>query len=146
LFRESSRKAISQSFLPALFGYDFDEDDPRLRLAGLPVKHAGMALPDPITSAKSNYEASSSRGVRTELKTRKKAKDDLELNSIISKLPCDLRRAILRGKATGQWISVMPSTVIGTVLSAKEYRDAFLVHFWRCPGDIQPHCDGCACS
>jgi hypothetical protein len=51
-------RAISQIFLPALFGDDFDEDDYRLRLGGLPVKHAGMALPDPIASAKSNYEAS----------------------------------------------------------------------------------------
>jgi hypothetical protein len=32
-------KAVSQSFLPSLFKDDFDEDDPRLRLAGLPVKH-----------------------------------------------------------------------------------------------------------
>jgi hypothetical protein len=50
-------KAISQYFLPALFGDDFDEDDPRLRLAGLPVKHAGMAQADPMKSAESNYEA-----------------------------------------------------------------------------------------
>jgi hypothetical protein len=64
-----------------------------------PVKHAGMALPD-LASAKSNYEASTlvnvhllaalkgneefhsadhkaiSREVRSELKVRKKAKDD----------------------------------------------------------------------
>jgi hypothetical protein len=142
-------------------------DDPRPRLAGLPVKHAGMALPDPIASAKSNYEASTlvnvhllaalkgneefhsadhkaiSREVRSELKVRKKAKDDSELKSILSKVQCDLRRTILRGKATGQWISVMPSTVNGTVLSAQEYRDAFLLRYGRCPGDLQPHCDGC---
>jgi hypothetical protein len=160
-------KAISQSFLPAVFGDVFDDDDPRLRLAGLPVKHAGMALPDPIKSAKTNYEASTlvnvhllaalkgnevfrsvdhktaSREVKSELKTRKKAKDDSELNSIVSKLPCDLRRAILRAKATGQWISAMPSTVNGTVLSAQEYRDAFLLRYGRSPGDLQPHCDGC---
>jgi hypothetical protein len=39
-----------QSFLPALLD-DF-EDDPAPRLA-VSVKHAGMALPDPIASAKS---------------------------------------------------------------------------------------------
>jgi hypothetical protein len=112
-------KAIYQSFLPALFGDDFDEDDPRPRLAGLPAKHAGMALPDHIASAKSDYEASTlvnvhllaalagnenfhsadrkdaSREVRSELKPRKKAKDDSELNSILSNLKCDLRRAFL---------------------------------------------------
>jgi hypothetical protein len=39
----------------------------------------------------------------------------------------------LRGKATGQWISVTPSTVNGTVLSAQEYRDAFLLRY----GDVE---------
>jgi hypothetical protein len=47
-------KAIS-SFL--LFGDDFDEDD-LASSSRSPLKHAGMALPDPIASAKSNYEAS----------------------------------------------------------------------------------------
>jgi hypothetical protein len=85
-----------------------------------------MALPDPIASAKSNYEASNlvnvhlldalkgievlhsadhkaaSREVRSELKPRKRAKDDSELKSILYKLPCDLCRTILRGKATCQ--------------------------------------------
>jgi hypothetical protein len=41
--------------LSLTFGDVFDDDDPGLRLAGLPVKHAGMALPDPIKSAKTNY-------------------------------------------------------------------------------------------
>jgi hypothetical protein len=126
-----------------------------------------MALPDPVASAKSYYEASTlvnvhllaalkgnevfhsadhkaaSREVRSELKSRKKAKDDSELKSILSNLSCDLRRTILRGKATGQWISVMPSTVNGTVFSTQEYRDAFLLRYGRCPGDLQPHCGGC---
>jgi hypothetical protein len=83
-----------------------------------------------------------SREVRPELKPRKKAKDDSELKSIISKLPCDLCRTILRGMVTSQWISFMPSTVNGTVLSAQEYRDVFLLRYGRCPGDLQPHCDG----
>jgi hypothetical protein len=39
----------------------------------------------------------------------------------------------------GQWISVTPSTVNGTVLSAQEYRDAFLLPLWEMSGDLQPH-------
>jgi hypothetical protein len=35
------KRAISQSFLPALFGNNYDEDDPCRRLTSLPVKHAG---------------------------------------------------------------------------------------------------------
>jgi hypothetical protein len=52
-------KAISQAFLPALFGDVLvDEDDPRLALASLPVKHAGLAIPNPVRSSDMNYEAS----------------------------------------------------------------------------------------
>jgi hypothetical protein len=51
-------EAISNTFLPALFGDEYDEDDPCWKLACLPVKHAGMAIPDPTTSAQSNFEAS----------------------------------------------------------------------------------------
>jgi hypothetical protein len=72
----------------------------RRSLVCLPVKHAGMALPDPTVSAKSNYDASTLmishlkaallgvddfrsadhltviREVKSELKSRNKAKND----------------------------------------------------------------------
>jgi hypothetical protein len=52
-------KAISQVFLPAIFGDVLNEDDPRLALACLPVKHAGLAIPNPDRSSYyMNYEAS----------------------------------------------------------------------------------------
>jgi predicted secreted Zn-dependent protease len=99
------------------------------------VKHAGMALPDPIASAKSNYEASTlvnvhllaalkgneefhsadhkaiSREVRSELKVRKKAKDDSGLKSILSKVQCDLRRTILQGNRSMDLCYAIESTV-----------------------------------
>ena len=60
--------------------------------------------------------------VRSEFKIRKKAKDVSELKPILSKLPCDLRRAtISRSKATGQWISVIPLTGNGGPYSRLEY-------------------------
>ena len=51
-------KALYCTFLPALFGEPIDPDDPRLALAPLPVKHAGLALPNPVDSAGENYKAS----------------------------------------------------------------------------------------
>jgi hypothetical protein len=134
-------KAISRTFLPALFDEDIADDDPRLKLACFPVKHAGLALPDPTTSAQSNYDASILmcshllaafrgrdafrttdlaviHGVKTELKSRHQEKYNSELNSIVTKLSCDDRRTILRGKETGQWLSTVPSTVNGTELYA----------------------------
>jgi hypothetical protein len=35
-----------------------DEDDPRLGLVSLPVKHAGLAISNPVRYSDMNYEAS----------------------------------------------------------------------------------------
>jgi hypothetical protein len=103
------QKAISEDFLPALFRDTLNEkDDVRLKLCCLPVKQAGLALPDPTKSAPSNYEASTCvnshliaalkgtevfsslthvvtiKEVRSELAGRKKASDELILKSILS--------------------------------------------------------------
>jgi hypothetical protein len=161
------QKAISEIFLPALCRDTLEKDDVRLLLQGLPVKHAGMALPDPTKSAESNYEASvlfashllaALRGtevfrssehvaviqaVRSELTTRKKKTNDTALHSVLSKLPCDTRRTVERGKQTGQWLNVTPSTFNGTELSAQEFRDALFLRYGRSPGDLPSHCDGC---
>jgi hypothetical protein len=51
-------EAISQTFLPALFGNEYDDDNPRQKLACLLVKHTGLAIPDPTTSAQLNFESS----------------------------------------------------------------------------------------
>jgi hypothetical protein len=54
----SIQDAISLSFLSALFGDKYDQDDPCWKLACLiSVKHADLAIPDPTASGKSNYEA-----------------------------------------------------------------------------------------
>jgi hypothetical protein len=51
-------QTLAKTFLPTLFGDEHDDDDPRRALAGLPVKWAGLAIPDPTTLAQPNYEAS----------------------------------------------------------------------------------------
>jgi hypothetical protein len=60
----------------------------------------------------------------------------------VSKLGDD-RRTILRGKDTGQWLSVLPSTVNGTELSAQDFRDSLLLRYSRSPADLPSHCDDC---
>jgi hypothetical protein len=97
------------------------------------ARHKCSHLWPPFGVAKKIRSAYHIQKVKTELKSRNQAKYDSELNSIVSKLSCDTLRTIVRGKETGQWISVQPSTVNGTELSAQEYRDAFL----------QSYCDGC---
>ncbi len=164
---EGVEKAISDDFLPALFNDKIHESDKRWELAGLPVKHTGLALPNPTTSTESNYEASTlvcshivaafrgieefqseehesvRRSVLKELTKRKTTQLDETLDSILSGLPCDTRRTIRRGKETGLWLTTLPSTVNGTELSAQEFRDQLLLRYARSPGDLPSQCDGC---
>jgi hypothetical protein len=51
------QKAIQEEFLPSLFG-KLTDDDPVQNLACLPIKHAGIDLPDLIIRALSNFRAS----------------------------------------------------------------------------------------
>jgi hypothetical protein len=159
--------AIADIFLPALYGETLKDCTYRRNLSALPVKFAGLAIPDPTASSEGNYEASTlvcshilaafrgtesfssadhksvRNAVTTELKSRRTEKLDSTLSSILADLDCDTRRTILRGKETGQWLSVMPSTLNGTELSAQEFRDALLLRHARTPGDLPSHCDGC---
>ena len=104
-------ETLAHFFLPALFGDNYDDDDPRRDLSCLPVKWAGMAIPDPTSAAESNYEASTLlcshivsafRGneefrsanhtsvikeVKAELKFRNAAKYEARLDSLTSELP-----------------------------------------------------------
>jgi hypothetical protein len=54
------------------------------------------------------------RDVKAKLKLRNAAKSDSSLNNLALKMSCGNRRTILRGKETGQWLLVLPSTVNGT--------------------------------
>jgi hypothetical protein len=129
-------KELSDFFLPALFDAVISSDDPRQKVACLPVKFAGLSLSNPVDSADLNYEASiltssyilaaffrgvqefrsadhssTVREVRSEIKRRNKMIHEVEMERIVNGLPCDDRRTILRGRDTGQWLSVKPSTV-----------------------------------
>jgi hypothetical protein len=155
----SIEQTLAKTFLPTLFGDDCDDEDPRRALAGLPVKWARRAIPD-TTSAQTNYEASILlcshilaafggvdvfrstdqlkviREVKAELKLRSAAKIESSLNDLASKMSCNNRRTILRGKETGQWLSVLPPAVNGTELSAQEFHDALLMRYTRCPPNL----------
>jgi hypothetical protein len=61
------------------------------------------------------------REVKAELKLCSAAKNESSLNDLASKMSCDNRRTILRGKETDQWLPVVPLTVNGTELSAQDY-------------------------
>jgi hypothetical protein len=146
-----AEKEMSQTFLPALFDDVISGDDPHLELACLPVKFAGLSLPDPVASADWNYQASvlssthilaafrgvqefssanhssSLREVRSEIKNCTSERHELFLADIVGRLQCDKQRTILCGRDTGQWLSVPPSTVNETELFAQEFRHSLLL-------------------
>jgi hypothetical protein len=144
-------KAILELFLPALFLDKLEECDPRGSLSKLPMKFTGLALPHPVASSKSNFEASTLmcshlllavfRGVETfslaeqlsvqkavtvELKLHQAATYDSTLDSILNDLDCNTPRTFPRGKETGQWLSVMATTLNGTKLSPKSFGTCFI--------------------
>jgi hypothetical protein len=111
---------LAKTFLLTLFGDDYHKVDPCRKLSCLPVKWAGLAIPDPTVSAEPNYEASvllcshilaAFRGVDrfrsanhsaviTEVKRRELKAHNFETNSfsmtaLTSKLSCNNRRTIL---------------------------------------------------
>jgi hypothetical protein len=138
-------KAMSRIFIPALFNEDIADDDPRLKLACLTVKHAGLTLPDPTRSAQPSHDASilicshvlaafrnkepfrttdhlaGIHAVKDELKSRHQETYSSELTSIVSTLSRDDSRTILRGKETG---STAPS------LRSKLRSKNFEMHFY----------------
>ena len=130
---------ISTEFIPIILGQT--DIAPELRaLTALPVKHAGLALPNPTTTANQNYQASTLicshlisaiRGHSTfsshthqqtltagkaELVQRKQASNDKELDLILQSFPDDTKQSYRRGKETGSWLSLTPSILNGTHL------------------------------
>ncbi len=83
------------------------------------------------------------REVMAELKTCNAAKNESILDDLALKMSCHNRRTILQDKETGQWLSVLPSTVNNMELSPQEFRDASFLRYARCPPDLPSHCDGC---
>jgi hypothetical protein len=135
------------------------------------VKKAGIAIPNPMTTAESNWTSSTvicghlvaaicgrmefrsadHQQIRNseivEMKKRQVEESSEQLSSILRSQPEGRRRTIQRGEQTGAWLlSVLPSTVNGTELSAQEFRDALLMQYGITPSDLPATCDGCEAS
>jgi hypothetical protein len=146
------RDKMRSTFLPALIKDNIADGDPLLNLACLPVKNAGLALPNPVNRAEANYRASevpnshiiqvmrkketfslqdhtaTARKVKGEIKKRHNLTNKAHLESILGIMTKDLSRTVRRGCETGAWLTVMPYTIAGTELSADEYRASLHMH------------------
>lgn len=162
-------EALTTTFLPSLFGERSIEDAHRRPLAALPVKHAGLEIPNPVATSDSSYKLSTlvcghligalrldsdvqfsqvdHSSTRKEniaaMRKRKTKEHESKLTTILSTLDADTACTVKRGKVCGQWLSVMPSRVSGTELSPQEFRDNLLLRYGRTPGDLPAQCDGC---
>ena len=65
------------------------------------------------------------------------------LASILIAQPNGRSQIICRGEQTGTWLSVLPSTVHGTELSAQEFGDAILLWYGIIPPNLPATCNGC---
>ena len=164
-------QALASSFLPALFGDTFEDDDAIRALASLPIKCAGLALPNPMETGASNYDSSvlicghllaafrrvdttfstvshrsTVSAVRSELRTRNRERHNSTLQSIVRDMSHSKQRTILRGGNTGQWLSVTPTLISGTLLSAQEFRDSLHLRYAHTPPGLPSLCDGCGSS
>jgi hypothetical protein len=163
---EVVEEALATKFLPSLFR-NGESCDTKRQLVCLPVKHAGLALPNPTTAVESNWKASTLicghlvaalRGAtdfrsedhsatmqsgKAELKKRNQALHDEKLATLLRPMTAEKSRTISRGKETGAWLSVLPSTVNGTVLSAQEFQDALSMRHAETPRNFPDKCDGC---
>ena len=57
--------------------------------------------------------------------------------------PVQQARCMRQAAKTGDWITVLPSTVNGTELGVQEWRDALFLRYGLEPPDLPSHCDGC---
>jgi hypothetical protein len=83
------------------------------------------------------------REVKAKLRYCNAVKNESSFNDLAWKMSCDNRRTIIGGKETEQWLMVLQSTANGTELLARQFCDALLLQYARCPPDLPTQCDGC---
>ncbi|OEU07108.1 hypothetical protein FRACYDRAFT_251843 [Fragilariopsis cylindrus CCMP1102] len=151
---------LTNNLLPALFGDPPSTMDDKLRLlTALPVKHAGLALPNPVTSSATNYKNStlmsshlllavqgkinfslqdhrdtcqSSLSASRELR---QTENDSSLTNLLAALPLaaagqpSTTRAINRASETGLWLTTIPNH-INAIDKNGDRGDLLIKGFW----------------
>ena len=137
-------EALREIFLTALF-QGLTERLPTRANTRLPVKQAGMAIPDPVQTAPENWTASCVitghlvadlrgqvafptadhtaclRGGRLAVPRRGEQRAEAALTAAVEGGPVQQARHMQRTAKTGAWLTVLPSAVNGTVKLAGDY-------------------------
>ena len=163
-------EALRSHFLPALLGQDEVSDRLRERLKQ-PVRNGGLGIPNPCETADALFEASEAMtspltaslldnkmdfNIQTYLKQSREARDicraqrhgrlELELQQYLSTSSAEEARLTERSGATGVWLTTLPNTFNGNVLSKEEFRDSLRLRFGLAIDDLPSKCDGCGAN
>ena len=156
---------LQDIFLPSLF-QGYTAHIPGREITGLPVKQAGIYLPDPTRTVGAKWTASRVITGHLVAALCKTADFSLGNNSLLmgegrdeiqrqhaeeaetvlgeawaAALKPDARR-LGQIQRTGAWLPVPPSTVNGTELGAHEWRDSLFLSYFIEPPNFPSHCDG----
>ena len=158
---------IKTKLLPALF-----QAEPHLvptrSLLERPVRHAGIGIPNPVTSAPEQFAASravtaalsssiqdgspfdatvykaGASAVRRELTAARSASHATSLQQhLATEVSTVRKRRLLRARETGLWLTLSPELLNGTDLSAEEFRDNLRLRYGQQPSNLPRRCDGC---
>ena len=155
---EPVEEIICDKFLPQLLGSEFTPEDHAV--FALPVKFAGLGIPNPTTTAKNAFRTSkraashltdaiSGQGemdhinhgqvvmeARTEHRGSRRQEHVANLNSTLAKFADDKQRIVRRAAdhPIGAWLSVLPCAKQNAVLSPREFRDVFVCAI-NCPSN-----------
>ena len=167
-FFEPLEKAIRTHFIPALLGLEDGDIDGKYReLLTHSVTKGGLALRNPMDTAASVHAASIGatfhltrslvdENVQFDLGTHlavardagqaaRRERLEREQRFLIARAsdsPADERRD-KRNCASGVWLTVVPSRLNGTSISADEWRDNVRLRYNHLPLNMPQHCDGC---
>ena len=135
----------------------------------LPVKFAGLGIPNPTTTAKNAFRTSkraashltdaiSGQGemdhinhgqvvmeARTEHRGSRRQEHVANLNSTLAKFADDKQRIVRRAAdhPIGAWLSVLPCAKQNAVLSPREFRDGLCMRYQLPLQHLHDRCDGC---
>ena len=160
-------EALRSHYLPALLGLTEVSDRLRERLK-LPVRNGGLGIPNPCETSDALFEASEAMtssltaslldasidfDVERYLKQSREARDicraqrhgrlELELQQYLSTSSAEEARLAERSGETGVWLTTIPHTFNGNVLSKEEFRDSLRLRFGLEIDNLPSKCDGC---
>jgi hypothetical protein len=96
------------------------------------------------TDFRSEDHSATMQSGKAELQKRNQVSRNEKLVTILRPMRAEKSQTICRGKDTGAWLSVLPSTLNGTALLAQEFQaDALSMRHAETPHNFLDKCNGC---